>query len=301
MNSFTHTDGGSSPPLFLKYSVSFHMRGIRRSGMTTDKGLDHKNVNHLHCPTDMCVCVCLSAHLAFSRWQTYSQLITVCVLQLGISQTPSCPHKYTVATNVASYQYSSPHLYSEPLKTPNTCSYCWHPTSHPSTTIKKKSKLRFYFFKYQGKKKRFPIISLFTVLSWTHTWDCHFSFAWEPVIHRPRIWRPAWHVLHDLGFLHPLQLWHVGHDTSAARLQALRCLQSLVSLRAGGQQFAGSIAHPDLMVNLLLNIAVLQRETERGENRLKCWIMMYFCTICLLQNKDKMLSGKKKRGSLGRN
>lgn len=57
----------SSPPLFLKYSVSFHMRGIRRSVTTTDRGLDRKNVNHLYCLTHMCVSVCVSPYPCCSQ------------------------------------------------------------------------------------------------------------------------------------------------------------------------------------------------------------------------------------------
>lgn len=155
---------GSSPPLFLKYSVSFHMRGIRRSVMTKDMRLGHKNVNLPPCSCDVCL-------LLF--WLCY-------------------------------------------------------------------------------------------ILHWL-AWDGHFSFAWQPIVHRPCVWRPARDLLHDLSFLHPLQLRHVGHDASAAGLQALGRLQRLVFLGAGGQQFAGPVTHADLMVNLLLDVAVLQgrRMTER--------------------------------------
>lgn len=45
--------GGASPPLFLKYSVSFHMRGILRSVTTAERGLGRKNINHASCLTDM--------------------------------------------------------------------------------------------------------------------------------------------------------------------------------------------------------------------------------------------------------
>lgn len=55
--------------------------------MTTDKGLDHKNVYHPYCPSDVCACVCLSAHSAFQLLAKYPQLITyfvsVCVCVCG--------------------------------------------------------------------------------------------------------------------------------------------------------------------------------------------------------------------------
>lgn len=54
-------------------------------------------------------------------------------------------------------------------------------------------------------------------------WDGHFSFARESVVHRPCVWWPPRDLLHDLSLLHPLQLWHVGHDASAAGLKTLCC------------------------------------------------------------------------------
>lgn len=88
-------------------------------------------------------------------------------------------------------------------------------------------------------------------------WDGHFSFAGETIVHRPCVWRPPCDLLHDLSLLHPLQLWHVGHDASAAGLETLCRLQCLVFLGAGGQQLAGAITHPDFMVDLLLDVTVL--------------------------------------------
>ena len=97
------------------------------------------------------------------------------------------------------------------------------------------------------------------------TWDGHFSFAWESVVHRPCVRRPPRDLLHDLGLLHPLQLRHVRHDASATGLQALRRLQRLVFLGAGGQQLTGPVAHPDLMVDLLLDVAVLRVQKEKAQ------------------------------------
>lgn len=101
-----------------------------------------------------------------------------------------------------------------------------------------------------------------------HAWYCHFSFTGESFVHWACIWSSAWDALHDLSFLHPLQLRHVGHDPSAACLQTLSRLQGLISLRASSQQLAGSISHPDLMVDLLLNVAVLQRAKEKVEKEI---------------------------------
>lgn len=100
--------------------------------------------------------------------------------------------------------------------------------------------------------------------------NCHFSFAGEPVVHWPRVRRPARDLLHDLGLLHPLQLRHVGHDAGAAGLETLGRLQRLVLLGAGGQQLAGAITHPDLMVDLLLDVAVLQRQEGTKNANLSC-------------------------------
>lgn len=111
-------------------------------------------------------------------------------------------------------------------------------------------------------------------------WDGHFSFAWVPVVHWPCVRWPPRDLLHDLGLLHPLQLWHIGHDASAAGLKTLCGFQRLVFLGAGGQQLAGPIPHPDLMVNPLLDVAVLQeqRMIDREKGAKLCvwgrWVLM---------------------------
>lgn len=127
----------------------------------------------------------------------------------------------------------------------------------------------------------------YKILCSSHTWDRHFSFAGESVVHWPHIWWSPGDVLHDLSFLHPLQLRHVGHDTSAARLQALRCLQSLVPLRAGSQQLAGSIAHPDFMINLFLNVTVLQQTRNGGDSKLKKKSLKWWETT-VFENYDSL-------------
>lgn len=75
--------GGASPPLFLKYSVSFHMRGILRSVMTAERGLGRKNVNHASCPNDMWVSVrvFLTMLLSVTDQSVRSQLL---ILQVGM-------------------------------------------------------------------------------------------------------------------------------------------------------------------------------------------------------------------------
>lgn len=93
--------GGASPPLFLKYSVSFHMRGILRSVMTAERGLGHKNVNHASCLTDAEICMRLPNHDALSRWpgpSVHSQLLIlqVCMHMHGAPPITRHKHKHNV-------------------------------------------------------------------------------------------------------------------------------------------------------------------------------------------------------------
>ena len=66
-------------------------------------------------------------------------------------------------------------------------------------------------------------------------------------------------LLQHLCLLAPLQLAHVVEDAAVAHQQALGGLQSLLSLGAGRQQLAGPFPHPDLMVQLSLQLCVLAR------------------------------------------
>lgn len=87
--------GGASPPLFLKYSVSFHMRGILRSVTTAERGLGRKNVNHASCLTDMwrSGCVFLIMALSVTDQSVRSQLL---ILQVCMHRVfSSCgPHMH---------------------------------------------------------------------------------------------------------------------------------------------------------------------------------------------------------------
>jgi hypothetical protein len=63
--------------------------------------------------------------------------------------------------------------------------------------------------------------------------------------------------LQDLGLSHALQLTQEGQEPCVAGKQALGGLKGLVPLGARRQQLAGPVAHPDLMVDLPLDVAVL--------------------------------------------
>lgn len=84
--------GGASPPLFLKYSVSFHMRGILRSVKTAERGLGCKNVNHASCSNDMWVSVrvFLTMPLSVADQSVRSQLLIlqVCMHSVFSSCVP---------------------------------------------------------------------------------------------------------------------------------------------------------------------------------------------------------------------
>lgn len=60
-----------------------------------------------------------------------------------------------------------------------------------------------------------------------------------------------------LRLLAPLQLAHVAEDAAVAHQQALGGLQSLLTLGTGCQQLAGPFPHPDLVVQLPLQLCVL--------------------------------------------
>lgn len=66
-----------------------------------------------------------------------------------------------------------------------------------------------------------------------------------------------------LRLLAPLQLAHVAEDAAVAHQQALGGLQSLLTLGTGCQQLAGPFPHPDLVVQLLLQLCVLPRVGRR--------------------------------------
>lgn len=69
----------TSPPLFLKYSVSFHMRGIRRSARTWDSGWPQKR-------RFACASLAWCASICVSHWW-YSSESLASVKQLGTRHT----------------------------------------------------------------------------------------------------------------------------------------------------------------------------------------------------------------------
>lgn len=73
---------------------------------------------------------------------------------------------------------------------------------------------------------------------------------------------PPCHPLHDLRLFHALQLWHVSHNASVTGQQTLGGLQSLVLLWTSCQEFTCALSHPDLIVDLLLDVTVLKQNKK---------------------------------------
>lgn len=121
------------------------MRGIRRSVMTTDRGLDRKNVHRLTDTIFVCLCVCLLGPTAFSRWQKYPQLIIpdclcvrVCSLLSswvpGMQQWPSwtSTHKLPLSHLINIPFFTFYCVLKANIITVKICSYCLSPWSELS-------------------------------------------------------------------------------------------------------------------------------------------------------------------------